>query len=261
MNELNQRGPDKRAITPLWVISLFVSLSETVLGVAVTQTTGNIQAALTAFVIAFPLLVAGAFFVILWSRPEVLYAPTEYGKQTDVTSFAKAMRRKPLEEQKLYMEIQGVLEQTTNEIKATLSEAVGKRDDELISRVLDAATNQAVERIREVGFLTLDSEPLLGGKGEFWQVPYNQYGSVSALLDDIWFSIGELPAYTYNTKWVLRDVGSGVVFDNMGTKWAEARGLISDTRTLEDVGIRPGMVLEITKPTKKSSVLRHGVSQ
>jgi len=260
MNEPNRTELEKRAITPLWVISLFVSLSETVLGIAVTQTSGNIQAALTAFVIGFPLLIAGAFFVILWNRPEVLYAPTEYGKETDVTSFAKAMRRKPLEEQRLYLEIQGVLKETTDQIKATLSEAVGKRDDdELVSRILDTAASQAVEKIREVGFLTLDSRPLLGREGKVWQVPYDQYGSVSALLDDIWFSIGTLPAFTYNKKWILRDPTSSLVFDKMGTKWAEDRGWTTDARRLEEVGIRPGMILEITPLDRKGSNIQRGI--
>ena len=65
--------------TPLWIISLFVSLTEVVLGTAVTQTVGGVQIALTAFVMSFPLLVASAFFAILWSRPWVFYSPSEYG--------------------------------------------------------------------------------------------------------------------------------------------------------------------------------------
>jgi hypothetical protein len=68
-----------RPLTPLWIISLFLTLTETVLGVAVIRTEGGVQIALTAFVVAFPLLVAAAFFTILWTRPWVFYAPTEYG--------------------------------------------------------------------------------------------------------------------------------------------------------------------------------------
>lgn len=54
----------ERRLTPLWIISLFVSLTEVVLGTAVTQTVGGVQIALTAFVMSFPLLVASAFFAI-----------------------------------------------------------------------------------------------------------------------------------------------------------------------------------------------------
>jgi hypothetical protein len=71
-------SPRERRLTPLWIISLFVGLTEAVLAAAVTRTTGGVQVALTVFVIAFPLIIAGAFFAILWNRPLVLYAPTDY---------------------------------------------------------------------------------------------------------------------------------------------------------------------------------------
>jgi hypothetical protein len=66
-------------LTPLWIVSLFVTLTETVLGTAATQTAGNIQLALTVFVLIFPVFVAGAFFLILWHRSWVFYSPNEYG--------------------------------------------------------------------------------------------------------------------------------------------------------------------------------------
>ena len=84
------KTPQRRSMTPLWIISLFVGLTETTLGISASQTTGGIQVALTAFVIAFPFIVALAFFIILWSRPYVLYPPTDYG-QTDIQQFVSAM--------------------------------------------------------------------------------------------------------------------------------------------------------------------------
>lgn len=72
----NAKLPAK--MTPLWVISLFVFLTEAILVVAATQMTGNHQTALVSFVIIFPFLVAGMFFVMLWYKKENLYAPSEY---------------------------------------------------------------------------------------------------------------------------------------------------------------------------------------
>ena len=80
-------------ITPLWIVATFVSLTEAVLGIALTQVTGGVQVALTCFVIVFALLVASAFFIILWSRPFVFYSPAEFG-ETDPKSFIEAMRGK-----------------------------------------------------------------------------------------------------------------------------------------------------------------------
>jgi len=84
------RPTSGRAVTPLWIVSLFLTLTETVLGIAVIQTVGGVQIALTVFVLTFPLGVAAAFFVILWSRPWVFYSPAEYG-DTDVGRYVDAL--------------------------------------------------------------------------------------------------------------------------------------------------------------------------
>lgn len=87
--DLAQIGEKK--LTPLWIIGLFIYLTEIVSGIAATQVTGTVQIAFAAFAIGFPILVAFAFFLILWRRPYVLYSPTEYGQTTDVTMYVKAI--------------------------------------------------------------------------------------------------------------------------------------------------------------------------
>ena len=84
------RRPPGRQLTPLWIVSLFLTLTETVLGVAVTQTGGAVQVALTSFVLVFPIAVATVFFLILWNRPWVFYSPGEYG-DTDVRRYVDAL--------------------------------------------------------------------------------------------------------------------------------------------------------------------------
>lgn len=88
------RPPNRAAMSPLWVISLFVSLTETVLGVATTRVSGNAQLALIIFVIVFPVLIAGAFFAVLWKKPGVLYTPSDF-VQTDVQKFFDATTGRP----------------------------------------------------------------------------------------------------------------------------------------------------------------------
>ncbi|MGH7774968.1 MAG: hypothetical protein ACREQA_22300 [Candidatus Binatia bacterium] len=96
-------------ITPLWVVAAFVTLTETVLGYAVTKVTGNVQIALTSFVIVFALLVAGGFFLILWNRPYVFYPPSEY-TSIDPARFIDALRsalpKKVSEQLKLAADVQ-----------------------------------------------------------------------------------------------------------------------------------------------------------
>ncbi len=94
LGRTEEKSSKARLLTPLWVVSLFVSLAEVTLGVAATQTTGSVQVALTTFVIIFPLFVAGAFFGILWNRPWVFYSPLEYGG-IDARSFIEALQARP----------------------------------------------------------------------------------------------------------------------------------------------------------------------
>jgi hypothetical protein len=83
-------------LTPLWIISLFVTLTETALSVSVTRTQGAIQVALTVFVITYAILVTGAFFFVLWYRPYVFYPPSEF-TETKVSEYVDAFRQSRFE--------------------------------------------------------------------------------------------------------------------------------------------------------------------
>jgi hypothetical protein len=78
--------------TPLGLMAIFVTLTETALGTVATQTTGTVQMLLTIFVITFPVLIAAAFFAILWDRPHHLYHPSEYTAGTTAEIFERATR-------------------------------------------------------------------------------------------------------------------------------------------------------------------------
>lgn len=77
----NKSKGKTKSLTPLWIISLFISLTETVVGVAILQTTGGIQVTLVVFAISFPVLIAFGFFALLWFKPYTFYPPGEF---TDV---------------------------------------------------------------------------------------------------------------------------------------------------------------------------------
>jgi hypothetical protein len=61
------------------------------LGIAAAKTNGGVQIALTVFVIAFPCLIAGAFFAVLWWKAYVFYPPSEYAR-VDVQKYVEAFR-------------------------------------------------------------------------------------------------------------------------------------------------------------------------
>ena len=62
--------------TPLLIVTAFLAVTELVAGIVATQTGGFLQGVLVFFLVLFPVLVGGAFFLILWSRPAIFYPPS-----------------------------------------------------------------------------------------------------------------------------------------------------------------------------------------
>jgi hypothetical protein len=245
-----------RMLTPLWVISLFISLAETVTGVAATQTSGGIQVALTVFVILFPILIAVGFFLLLWQKPHHLYAPAEYGKQVGVSEYIDAItRNQSANKDKLYETIQDSVQSnlTSPEMISEITKIVSKKNaqhiDTEITRILDNIANKTIATIRDESFLTIDPTPIIGDQNILWQMNYSQYNFVYDFLDDVYLRLTnriELPTFTYGRVWALRDSKTGHVFKELGSNWAGSKGGKSDIRTLEAVGFFPGMKLEAT---------------
>jgi len=108
--------------TPLRIIGLFIGLTEIIVGTVVTQTTGTVQMILTIFVIAFPLLIAAAFFALLWDRPQNLYPPSEYGGGTTaVSEFVEAMHRRTSD---MFFDVHSQLRDTIDGLDATKAKAL-----------------------------------------------------------------------------------------------------------------------------------------
>lgn len=128
-------------MTPLWVISLFVSLTEVVLGISVTQTTGNIQIALVCFVIIFPVLVACVFFILLWFKPWTFYPPSEY---PDV-EVLKAFREESIPIVKETKDVKGPVEIAGNPDRLKLLFKAAGKDWERSTKAMDVGHGCVVQ--------------------------------------------------------------------------------------------------------------------
>ncbi len=252
----NESKPiSNRILTPLWVISIFITLTETVSGIAVSQTTGAIQIVLTGFVVVFPVIIASAFFLLLWNKPHHLYAPLEYGKDVSVQEYINAITQKSdFNASKLYSDIQKSVHSAliSDETIAELTDKMSYKPDEPINEdkikvALNSAAEKAIETIREVGFLTVDSTPLFGNTGKKIQLPYSKYSTIDDLLKDIWLAhSNKLTAFSYGKEWAMREIKTGVTFKDIGMKITPP--IRYDRRSLKDVGILPGMKLELVLP-------------
>jgi hypothetical protein len=115
-----------------------------------------------------------------------------------------------------------------------------------ISKLLANVADKTMEAIREEGFLTIDTRPLIGKKGEILQLPYDSFPSVSSLLDYVFRSMWpEIEAYAYGVKWALVNAESGRVLKDAGRTWAtQNTNKDFDDRPLSSMGVKPGMKLK-----------------
>jgi len=249
---MNSGNQQTKGMTPLWVISLFVSLSEVVTGIAVTQANGGIQVTLTVFVVVFPILVATAFFVILWTKPYVFYSPNEFGPQTDVTKYVDAMRHRNETDAKMTELVQASIKDAFNstQMAAKLEETLkgaGSLSEKKIADALKSVGETALSAL-EMNTVTIDPTPIAGRKSKLRQVPYDPNQPVGRFLDDVWFSLEDkVPAYQYDKVWILRDKASGFELRDAGRSWATKHGQKEDLRPIREVGIRPGMHLKAVR--------------
>ena len=95
--------------------------------------------------------------------------------------------------------------------------------------------------------LFVDYQDILNGYNTTWALSYHPQATISALLTDIYYRMdGAVAPFTYGKMWILRDVVTGRVFD-VGSSWADSNNVAKDTRTIESVGILPGMRLEVVR--------------
>lgn len=99
-----------------------------------------------------------------------------------------------------------------------------------------------------LNFLVIDTRPILGEKGAAKAIKYNNFSTISELLNHVWSMLqASVQAFTYNETWVLRDAKTGELLTELGPQRRKAHSLQSvqrDSRSLAEAGIHPGMVLE-----------------
>ncbi|WP_132121625.1 hypothetical protein [Actinocrispum wychmicini] len=234
MQERNGRTTP-RVLNPLWIISLFLGISETTVGIAATQVTGWIQGLFAVSATAFPLLVSGAFFATLWKKPEVLYAPGDFPEHVPVPEFVHGIHRS----------VSSSLDEVSSVVRDTLESILPAI---LAPRVPPDAVQDVVGEAVASAQASLESRaikidiPRVGASAERVEWIIDQNMTVSNLLDSLWLThLRELvKPYTYPKQWVLMDRQTGKMFEKVAQL-----SLNDDDRLLEEIGIVPGMELAV----------------
>ncbi|MFG2864587.1 hypothetical protein [Streptomyces sioyaensis] len=234
---VNAPGAPK-ALNPLWIISLFLTVSEAAAGTAATQTQGWLQAVLVLFSVAFPVGVASAFFAILVQRPYVLYAPKDYSKNPSVRDFVNALntsRNRSVEN--MEASIRSAMEEVIPKMLDAKMSALSR--DSLVAEAIESAREDFRHRFIEISYSQMDQDMASA------QIPVSEDTGVQEFLNEAWsFAPEWLPAYTYGDKWVLVDQEKGRSYHKMGALWARRHGKgESDDRLLYSTGISAGDIL------------------
>lgn len=217
----------EKMLTPLGIIALFISLSEAVAGIVATQTEGHIQLILTLFVVFFPIHISILFFCVLWHRPIVFYHPKEFEGQTTVEAFSEAMERR-------FRRVDRWVEKTEKSIRNVVNDE--EKAESLVNEIVKSHS------------LTLNTKPILGNLGQIIEIPYDEFESIGLFLRYVWHRVDNLPVHSYGKEWILSNAENGQRYYQIGSRFARKHlGTKWDERTLEEVGIKPGMTIQVER--------------
>jgi len=231
-------------INPLWIIFMFFSFTEIVLGFVVFKLSGGIQIALIVFVIGFPLLVAIGFYLVLWYRPEHLYAPMDYGSSE---FFIRSMENA----RKAREDLLNLDKKIDKKINVTLTSKrfvnkLSSIEDDKVKDLMAVTANNLSTKIRADSFFTIKLSTFSPQLKDL-VVPIYAFRTFNDLTNVVYFALErKVKAYTYGTKWIMQESSSKKIIKHARMiKGIEPERFVLDSRTLEEAGIKAGMTLEV----------------
>ena len=109
MISLRERDP-KHVSNPLTLIAVFAALSETVSAAVLPILDTSLQGIFLWFVMLFPVFLVSIFFVTLWRKREVLYAPSDFKDEQNFLVIAgHATRRESTDLLRKFWKPDGIL--------------------------------------------------------------------------------------------------------------------------------------------------------
>ncbi len=146
---------------PLTVIAIFAGISEVAMTITLAQLPENNQNIFIWFVMLFPILLVVMFFFVLYTKPAVLFSPSDYKKdETYLSSISDAKsiegidrRLQHLEEvtQTLQTYLESVVKEVSPEVSETIISEQKKRLD-YIRKIHDLENNHLYSFLsREIG--------------------------------------------------------------------------------------------------------------
>ena len=230
--------------SPLFIVVLFVGVVEAGLSYSTGVTAEDLQAGLVKFMCAYLVVVTGIFFTFLWKRPWIFYPPTDF-PGVSVADYVAAMRSGQSTKGTSRIAIDN-LSKFFNEFLGRLDKMdLGEREN--IQPLMNELREGAIQSV-ERSILHIDPSPLLGKHASGWEEPYDAEMPVEKLLRLVWLRLQPFPPYEYGTEWILRNVTSGKVYDDIGPLRATQTSGAPDLRLLPEIQLSGGTTLEVVRP-------------
>ena len=244
-HQSNELPAPKKAHSPLGIISLFFGLAELSLAYTSGVSDGYVQIAVLIFMGIFAVAIAATFFIFLWYRNWVFYLPSEFGGAT-VQAYVNAMRGDGLKITKITSDsLSRAFSDSTLLDSLGLERLPREERQEFVDGLSKEVRNRVIANVR-ASVIRIDPRPLRGKHSAQWEEPFDAQMPVERLLDRIWLRLQPFAPYPYGTSWILRDVATGTIFENIGPAWTgERQSGRRDDRTAGEVGFKGSMTLEV----------------
>jgi hypothetical protein len=222
--------------SPLWIIALFIALSEATAGAAAAITDGAARLIFACFAATFPVIVLFVFVWLLVKHAPKLYAPGQYSKEITPEIYRIGISR---------ADSIFIGQAVAKTVVPLLGEGQGEDRDTAVARVAqrfaDAVDESSI--VVNLGVLKPGAKNL--------HIPVSSDTGIQSVLNEIYFALSPaVEPVTYDRFWVLIDDDNNE-YSGMGMSWADEQDLEADPRTILEVGILPGSRLTAV-PKKRS---------
>lgn len=230
------------AKNPLGIIALFIVL---IYGFAALTLGFNssLQPAermpLVWFLVIFPIIVLITFGWLVSCHHEKLYSPDDY-KSDD--GFLRGMESRA----KHTKELQSQQYELKEKVREAFKSSFGFTSQENAQGLLEKVT-QEIDRATTI---SVDARKFLDDEAALFIFPIAAFETLGDLTNEVYFKLTpKVKAFEYGYSWLLRKKDSGEIIKNTRMITGAQRGKpLSDSRSLLELGITPGMTLCVESP-------------
>jgi hypothetical protein len=217
--------------SPLWIVALFIALSEATAGFAAITTNGVARMIFTCFATGFPVLVFTAFIWLLVQHTPKLYSPGQYSKEITPEVFRTGIQISHAESINL-----------GRAVAAALAPLLWEGTDEDVLAAGARKIAQSFEEAVVESSVTIVLSYLKPGTRDL-RIPVTEDTTVTDLLDGVYLALVPWASPdSYQQTWTLLNE-KGEEIPATGARWAKDRGMLRDERLISHAGIFPGNTL------------------